>query len=76
MRREETVCFRCDTKIPEKKSHVSWNDRCRTGLKIAFIFFAVLTVASLFTDMLPSFIKCLSVTFILMLVKSSADHMA
>ena len=75
MRTEETVCFRCDSKLPEKKSHVSWKDRCRTGLKIAFIFFAVMTVASLFTDMLPSFIKCLSVTFILMLVKSSADHM-
>ncbi len=76
MRAEETVCFRCDTPLPQTKAQTSLRDRFRTYLKVAFIVCAMLTVASLFTDLVPSFIKCLSVTFIVMLVKSSADHMS
>ena len=76
LRSEEIKCFRCDAAVPKPKSATSMRDRCRTWLKIAFIFSAALTVASLFTDLTPSFVKCISATFIVMLVKSSADHMA
>ena len=73
---DETTCFVCGTPVPQLKAKKPFVDRCRTLLKIAFIASGVLTLASLFTDYTPSFVKCLVTTVVLMLVKSSADQMA
>jgi hypothetical protein len=76
MRNEETTCFRCNQPLPVRPGAASWRERSRIALKIAFILSAVITVGSLFTDLLPSFVKCACITFILLLVKSSADQMS
>ena len=44
-----------------------------TGL---FILSAALTVVALFTNYVGSFITCLAVTIVLLMVKKSADEMA
>jgi hypothetical protein len=43
---------------------------------ILFLTSAMLTVASLFIENAPSFTKCLMVTIVLMVVRSSAGQMA
>src|SRR5260221_8711694 len=76
MRNEELKCFRCDTPVTPPVDKVTLKDRCRTALSVAFVFSGLLTVASLFTDLVPSFTKCLVVTLVLLLVRSSAQQMA
>jgi len=76
LRNGETSCFICGSPVPPEKRQVTFRDRFRTGVKIGFFFCGGLTIASLFSDMGPSFVKSLVATLILMLVKSSADQMA
>ena len=76
LRREETSCFVCGAPVPEDHPKSPFRERCRTAIKIAFYFSLALTVASIFTDLTPSFIKCSAATVVLRLVKSSADQMA
>ena len=76
LRNTEVSCFLCGTAVPKDKSAVTLRDRCRSFIKFMFIFCSILTVASLFTDYTPSFIKCFVATLILALVKNSADQMA
>ena len=76
LRKEETECFMCGAPVPQAKTQLSLQDRFRIGVKYAFFASGALTVASLFTDFTPSFVKCFVTTLILMLVKSSADQMA
>jgi hypothetical protein len=76
LRRGETSCFVCGAPVPEDRPKSPFRERCRTAIRIAFYFSLALTVASLFTDLAPSFIKCSASTAILLLVKNSADQMA
>jgi hypothetical protein len=71
----ETVCVQCGMVPVPVDPPLTWKDRFRTGVKIGFIFAAILTVASLFTDYVPSFTKCAVATVILFFVKNSADGM-
>lgn len=71
----ETVCFLCDTPVPPLKTKITIPERFQTVIKITFIVSALMTVASLFFDFTPSFIKCMVATLILGLVKSSSDQM-
>jgi hypothetical protein len=71
----EAVCIQCGTAPVPIDPPVTWKERFRSGVKIGFIFAAILTVASLFTDYTPSFTKCAVATVILFFVKNSADGM-
>ena len=73
---DETACFMCDTPVPQDTNKVTLQQRFRTGVKFGLFFCAGLTVLSLFTDLAPSFTKCLVATVVMSLVKSSADQMA
>lgn len=73
---DEIVCFQCDTPVPPAREKIPVSARFGTVIKVAFILSAVMTVASLFFDFTPSFIKCLVATMVLGLVKSSADQMS
>jgi hypothetical protein len=76
LRDDEVTCFVCGDAVKLVTSKVALRERFRTGVKIAFYFSCVLTVASIFlSDYTPSFVKCLTSTIILLLVKSSADQM-
>jgi hypothetical protein len=50
--------------------------RLRVGLTIAFFLCLALTIASIFTDVGPSFWKCAAATVILHFVKESAIQMS
>jgi hypothetical protein len=76
LRNEETKCFRCDSVIEPPVKKVTIQDRFRSGLTVAFVLSCMLTIGSIFTDLLPSFTKCLVVTVVLLLVRSSAQQMA
>jgi hypothetical protein len=76
LRNDEAVCFVCGTAVPVVTNKVALRERFRTGVKLGFYGSAGLTVLSLFlSDYTPSFVKCLTSTVILLLVKSSADQM-
>jgi hypothetical protein len=55
---------------------VTLQERACSWLKVAVVISSVMTVASLFTDFTPSFVKCAVATLILGLAKSSAVQMA
>ncbi len=76
LQKDETTCYVCGSVVPPKANKVEMRERFRAGVKVAFYFSAVLTVASLFlSEYTPSFLRCLTATVILLLVKSSADQM-
>jgi hypothetical protein len=50
--------------------------RVRVALTIAFFLCVALTIASLFTDVGPSFYKCAAATVILHFVRESAVQMS
>ena len=76
MRNEELKCWACGAKVIQKDTpRITFAKRLATGLKFAFIGSGLLTVASLFFDATPSFVRCISVTLVLLLAKSSADQM-
>jgi hypothetical protein len=77
LRNNEVKCYRCDAPVIQRFStKVSANDRFRTVLTIAFILSGLMTAAHIFVSFDPSFVICLVVTIVLMLVKSSADQMS
>jgi hypothetical protein len=75
LHKTEMTCLMCGTNVVVNPNKVTIRQRFCSGLKVGVIFSAVLTVASLFTDFTPSFIKCSVATLILGLAKSSADQM-
>jgi hypothetical protein len=76
LQKDETTCFVCGSNVPVITNKVALRERFRSGVKLAFYGSAILTAASIFgSDYTPSFVKCLTSTVILLLVKSSADQM-
>jgi hypothetical protein len=74
--KNEVACFTCGAPAVKCISNKELFRRrfCKVA-DIAFYFCVVLTVASLVTDYVPSFIKCLAATVILLFVRSSATQM-
>lgn len=73
----ETKCFMCEAPIGEEKNQRQVNlGRVKLGLTVAFFLCVALTIASLFTDVGPSFWKCAAATVILHFVKESAVQMS
>jgi Na+/H+ antiporter NhaD/arsenite permease-like protein len=63
--------------VNEQKSNREVNmGRLRVGLTIAFFVCLGLTIASIFMDVGPSFVKCAAATVILHFVKESAVQMS
>ena len=71
----ETVCYACNSPVTVRDPK-EFSDRFRKTVNIMVIIFAIITVASLFVDTLPSFMKCFAVLGVLFLVKNSADNMS
>ena len=71
----ELHCLRCGTSATREDPRLNFQLRCRTGIKCLFVVSAVMSVASLFISLGPSFITCVAATFVLFLVKTSADQM-
>lgn len=70
-------CFTCQVLVAEEKSQREVNlGRARIALTILFFLCLGLTIASIFTDVGPSFGKCAAATVILHFVKESAIQMS
>lgn len=76
LRPDETVCYSCNAPVPEKRPKKQLTDQFRVVLNAFIIIMAVVTAGSLFTNLFPSFKKCIAVLGILLLVKKSADNMS
>lgn len=73
----ETKCFTCESPVEQVQSTREVNlKRVRIVLTIAFFVCLGLTIASIFTDVGPSFWKCAAATVILHFVKESAVQMS
>jgi hypothetical protein len=72
----EKSCFVCGAAVPQANPKSPFRERCRLAIKLAFFASIVLTLASLFTDLTPSFVKCFAAMVILLFVKNSADQMS
>jgi hypothetical protein len=68
-------CIKCGAPVVLKSNKPSLQERFCSWLKVGVIVSAVMTVASLFTDFTPSFIKCAVATLVLGLARSSAGQM-
>lgn len=72
----ETRCYACGSQIKsDDGAKAAFAKKFATIIKLAFFGSAALTIASLFFEFTPSFMKCLTTTLILLFVKSSADAM-
>ena len=73
----ETKCFTCEAPVKAEQTQRDVNlARARVGLTIMFFLCLGLTIASIFTDVGPSFGKCAAATVILHFVKESAVQMS
>lgn len=76
---QDTACFTCGSARREKNPKPTIQQRGAAVVKVMFIVCAILTAVSLlfgsYLTVLPSFMKCLAATVILMLVDRSADQM-
>jgi len=66
----------CGTDVIADTHKVPFQKRICSWLKVALILSCIMTIASLFFDVTPSFTKCSVATLILGLAKSSAEQMA
>ena len=76
LRKDEMKCFTCGAVVEKKNEGPTLTQRFRSITKLMFFGAVALTVASLFTDFVPSFWKCAAATVILHLVSSSAAQMS
>ncbi len=76
LKSDETSCFTCGSVRRPRHEKPTPIMRWATASKVLFILSGLLTVASLFFDATPSFIKCLATTIIFMFVNRSAEQMA
>jgi Na+/glutamate symporter len=75
--KSETSCFTCGAPVENKAdTKTILRQRFFKIVNVAFYICLALTVASIVTSYVPSFVKCLGATVILHLVKSSAEQMS
>ena len=75
LKKEEAQCYACGAAQDKDNAAANFRRKFAFLIKVAFFASAGLTVASLFLDATPSFVKCAAVTLVLLFVKNSADQM-
>ena len=72
----ELTCYNCGASVVVKDApQVIFLKRFVSFLNVAFWASALMTVGGLFVDFFPPFIRCLLLTFILLIIRSSAVQM-
>jgi hypothetical protein len=71
----ETECISCGGVVQDNKPKSDAKSRFRTGIKYFMFACAGLSVVSLFVDVGPSFMICVSMTVLLGIIRSSAEEM-
>jgi hypothetical protein len=75
LKSSETECYACGSPVATDTGRINFARRFASGIHIAFLICAVLTVLSLFLDISIPFAKLLPTTLVLLIVKSSAVEM-
>jgi len=76
MRRDEEVCYACNARVPDHNPKKTMAQHFSTVLTIMIVIVGLITIGSMFTDVFPSFTKCVAILCVLVLVKKSADTMS
>jgi hypothetical protein len=74
LKADELRCYGCGTAV-EGRSKSKFGAGFTTFVTILFFLSGILTVASLFVEATPGFTKCLMVTVVLLVVRTSAGEM-
>jgi hypothetical protein len=69
-------CVHCGELVNPAKPKTNFRGRFGKLVTVLFILSAVLSVVALFTNYVGSFVTCLAVTIVLLMVKKSADEMS
>jgi hypothetical protein len=73
----ETKCFTCEAPVAVELTQKDINlGYARKSVTVLFFICLLLTIASIFTDVGPSFTKCAAATVILHFVRESAVQMS
>ena len=72
----DVSCVHCGELVNPVKPKADLRGRFGKVVTVLFILSAVLTLVALFTNYVGSFITCLAVTIVLLMVKKSADEMS
>lgn len=71
----EKTCYGCGSAVAPDHPKTTIGARFQSLVNILFIGSVILTIASIFTDYVPGFLKCFGAMVILYFVKNSADQM-
>jgi hypothetical protein len=72
----DVTCVHCGELVAPVKTKPDFRQKFGKLVTVLFILSAVLSVVALFTNYVGSFITCLAVTIVLLMVKKSADEMS
>ncbi len=72
----ETRCWACGSEVPPREAAPNLSARFAAVINVFFLLSLAVTAASLFTDLMPPFLRCATVSGVLFLVRSSAGEMA
>jgi len=75
LKKEEKTCYACGATIVQDDEGSTFGGYLVKVINGTFIVSALLTVASLFFSFTPPFMKCITATLVLGIVKSSAGQM-
>lgn len=74
--KSDVACINCGELIGPVKAKSDIRQHFGKLVTVLFIVSAALTVVALFTSYVGSFVTCLAVTIVLLMVKKSADEMS
>ena len=74
--KSDAACVNCGESVAPVKTKPDFRQKFGKLVTVLFILSAVLSVVALFTNYVGSFITCLAVTIVLLMVKKSADEMS
>jgi hypothetical protein len=72
----DVACVHCGELVNPVKPKTDLRARFGKLVTVLFIISAVLSVVALFTNYVGSFVTCVAVTIVLLMVKKSADEMS
>jgi hypothetical protein len=74
--KSDVACVHCGELVNPVKPKTNMRGKFGKLVTVLFILSAVLSVVALFTNYVGSFVTCLAVTIVLLMVKKSADEMS
>lgn len=72
----DVTCVHCGELVNPVKPKTDLRARFGKLVTVLFIISAVLSLVALFTNYVGSFVTCVAVTIVLLMVKKSADEMS